>query len=136
MAQFINWLKAFFVNKQQDKFISFNKLELQKRLADCANELYGNGGAKMLTILQDVITTCRNIQILDSNLVDPSKNCDLAIAHHRARIACLTDLLGWIERAVDSEDFKRRTKGNEPSGTKSMVRRQIQPGRPFAGPAL
>lgn len=136
MVQFFNWLKSFFVKRSEVKLISFNKSELQDRLATCANELYGNSGTQIVKLLQDVLVTSRNIQILESNLIDPAKDCQLVLAYHKARIACLSDLLGWIERAVSPEDFKRRTKQQQPSGTKTMFRRHIQSGRPFAGPAI
>lgn len=96
----VPWFK-----KPAEKVLEFNREKLQTELNNMASHLYEVRGEVGLRLIQEILQTSRNIQVLEVTL---AKNQD----YHRGRLDAFSDLIHYIERAIASrkEEVKQGSK--------------------------
>lgn len=137
MAQwFKNFWRRRFQKKQVVALLDFNGNELKGRLSKLQNMLFEEHHEKTVKIVSEALAVAINMQILHANEFIRSGEA-IAIGKHQGRVEAFTDFADWIRRAIDRDDYARRTKHKEPSGTANIAdfRKPRRSGNQ-AGPAI
>lgn len=137
MAQWFRKIfnKLFMKKPSRIPLLEYNTADLAARLALLQNKLYEDFDEKTVKIIVEALTVALNVQVLamgNNVTVDPLK-----IGNHHGRIQAFGDFIDWLRRSLDKDDYTRRTKGNQPSGTKNISDiRQYRRSSNQAGPAI
>jgi hypothetical protein len=91
-----------------EKLLSFNAEELGAQMQQLSVELYRCKEEASIKLVQRMIDTARNIQIIEINRISPNKAKLEQLEHQLGRLAALSDLYNFITGSLDPAVYNER----------------------------
>lgn len=104
----INWIKNIFKPKTQVQLLlEFNANELGTKMQRLSVEMFRCRGEDSLKVLQSVLETSRNIQIIEISRFKSGDKLN-QLEHQLGRLEVLNDLINFVSSSLDPDVYNQR----------------------------